>query len=51
MEALCQEKGISLPADMMQIAAQYGLRLSAFQAYAGLQVGQWGGRVARHFVP
>ena len=38
VDALCKERGVSLPADMLEIAAKYGLRLSAFEAFAALQV-------------
>ena len=38
VEALSQEKGISVPKDMLEIAAKFGLRLSALNAYFNLQV-------------
>jgi len=38
VEVLSKERGISLPADMLEIAAKYGLRLSALEAYIALQV-------------
>lgn len=38
VEALSKEKGISVPADMLEIAAKFGLRLSALNTYFSLQV-------------
>ncbi len=39
VEALCQEKGVTLPADMLKTAAQYGLRASVLNKFfAALQV-------------
>ncbi|KAF5828165.1 hypothetical protein DUNSADRAFT_18105 [Dunaliella salina] len=45
--ALSKERGISLPADMLEVAAKYGLRLSAFEAFAALQGGWLAGFLAR----
>lgn len=39
VEALCREKGVTLPADMLEIAGKYGLRLTVLNAYLALQVG------------
>eukprot|EP00197_Chlamydomonas_leiostraca_P015215 CAMPEP_0202886002 /NCGR_PEP_ID=MMETSP1391-20130828/41951_1 /ASSEMBLY_ACC=CAM_ASM_000867 /TAXON_ID=1034604 /ORGANISM="Chlamydomonas leiostraca, Strain SAG 11-49" /LENGTH=362 /DNA_ID=CAMNT_0049569265 /DNA_START=170 /DNA_END=1260 /DNA_ORIENTATION=+ len=37
VEAMCKDKGISLPQDMLEVAAKYGLRLSAVNTYFALQ--------------
>ncbi len=35
---MCREKGVALPADMLQVAKQYGLRLSVLNAFFAVQV-------------
>lgn len=38
VEALCQEKNIQLPADMMETAAKFGLRASVLSTYLAVSV-------------
>ncbi len=43
MEALAKEKGVSLPADMLQTASKFGLRASVLNTFfAALKVIQLG---------
>lgn len=38
VEALCEAQNIKLPADMLEVAAKYGLRASALSAYISATV-------------
>jgi hypothetical protein len=38
VEALCEAQNIKLPADMLEVAAKYGLRASVLSAYISASV-------------
>ena len=38
VESLCREKGVTLPADMLEVAKQYGLRSSVLNAFFAAKV-------------